>query len=181
MNNPHQKLARRAINHFLRHQQILKPPADLPPDIRQQKAGAFVSLHQINGCLRGCIGTFLPTKKNLAEEIIANAVAAATQDPRFPPVRLEELPDLDISVDALAKPKIIKKHYQLTDPPPPILNPKKYGLIVSVPDGRKGLLLPDIPGVNSAKNQIKICYQKAGISFQEAVNLSIFTVTRHQS
>lgn len=123
------------------------------------------------GVLRGCIGTFLPTKKNVAEEIMHNSIAAATQDPRFPPVTEKELPNLVYSVDILSKPKLAKKEN---------LNPKKYGLIVVTKDGRRGLLLPDIPGVKTAEEQIQICKRKAGIGPNETITYQVFTVERHK-
>jgi len=136
-----------------------------------RRAGVFVSLHLKNGSLRGCIGTFVPTKKNIALEIIANAVSSATQDPRFPPVTEEELEKLIYSVDILSASKTISKD-KLSDP-------KKYGLIVSSQDGRRGLLLPNLPGINTIEEQIKICRMKAGINPWEPVSYHIFTVERH--
>lgn len=179
MKNPYLELAHQAIQNFLKTGKPLRTPPSLPEVMITRRAATFVSLHQKDGSLRGCIGTYLPTKPNIAEEIIANAIAAATKDPRFPPVTSKELPRLEISVDVLTPPKLIKNNYYLDQTPPKILDPKKYGLIASTNDGRRGLLLPGIPGVDSSKKQLQICYQKAGIAFQEPTALSIFSVERY--
>lgn len=171
MNDPYVKLAKSTIENYVKAGKVISPPANLPVEIVSKKAGVFVSIHKKDGSLRGCIGTFLPTKENIAQEIIANAIAAATQDPRFPPITEDELPQLVYSVDVLSKPKLVPNTYPL--------NPKKYGLIVSTPDGRRGLLLPDIPGVKTAREQIEICKRKAGIFPEEKVKLQIFIVKRH--
>lgn len=121
--------------------------------------------------LRGCIGTFLPTTENIAAEIVRNAIASATGDPRFLPVATEELPDLVYSVDILSTPK--------PTPWPYHLSPKKYGLIVSAPDGRRGLLLPNLPDVKTPEEQFQICCLKGGINLVEKVTLQCFTVERH--
>ncbi|MFC1790665.1 AmmeMemoRadiSam system protein A [Patescibacteria group bacterium] len=174
-------LARKAIRHYLKTKEALVVPADLPKTLLKQQAGVFVSLHhRTDHSLRGCIGTFLPVRGNLAEEIILNAIAAANKDPRFEPVSLEELSQLEISVDLLSSPRTVAKNWEAPQPFPPQLNPKKYGLIVSSPDGRKGLLLPDLPGVKTTQEQIKICRQKGGIATWERVKLEVFTVTRYQ-
>ena len=146
---------------------VISPPEEIP-DVMKDKAGVFVSIKK-DGELRGCIGTFAPTKENIAEEIIANAIAAATQDPRFSPIEEAELPDLKISVDVLTEPEKIASREEL--------NEKKYGVIVSA-EGKRGLLLPDIPGVNSVDEQIAICKRKAGIGENEPVELFRFEVKR---
>ena len=144
-------------------------PKDLPREMMDRKAGAFVSIHE-HGMLRGCIGTILPTRNNLAEEIMQNAISASTRDPRFSPIRPEELPDLDINVDVLGEPEPISS--------PDQLDVKKYGVIVTKGD-RRGLLLPDLPGVDTVKEQIAIAKEKAGISLEEEVELMRFEVVRH--
>ena len=101
--DPLVELARRAIEIYVRERRVIEPPSKLPPEL-SRRAGVFVSIKK-DGMLRGCIGTYLPTKENLAAEIIANAVKAATEDPRFPPVRPEELPRLKVSVDVLSPPE----------------------------------------------------------------------------
>lgn len=165
------KLAKDTIEAYIKTNKIPPLPKKLPEEMLKKKAGAFVSIHKKDGELRGCIGTFMPTKPNLALEIVTNAISSATQDPRFPPITKEELPDLVYSIDILSKPKTISNHKAI--------DPKKYGLIVSTEDGRRGLLLPDIPGVRTAEEQIAICRRKAGISPKEKVKFQIFSVERH--
>ena len=136
----------------------------------KQKAGVFVSIHK-SGELRGCIGTFEPQKANVAEETIANAISSATRDPRFFPITPDELKDLEYSVDVLTKPEPVKSQDQL--------DPKKYGVIVEC-GWRRGLLLPDLEGVDSVDYQIDICRQKAGIMPHEPVKLYRFEVKRYK-
>jgi len=171
MKDPYINLARKAVETYIKSSKIILPSKNLSPEMITRRAGVFVSLHKKNGSLRGCIGTFVPTKPNIAQEIIANAIAAATQDPRFPPITAKELPELTYSVDILSASKTVSNHK--------LLHPRKYGLIVSTPDGRRGLLLPDIPVVETTEQQIEICRLKAGISPNERVKLEIFTVERH--
>jgi AmmeMemoRadiSam system protein A len=163
-------LAKKTIETYIKTGKILPLPKNLPEKMTTQRTGTFVSIHKKDGSLRGCIGTFLPTKKNVAEEIIYNSISAATQDPRFPSVTEKELPNLVYSVDILSQPKPTKKEN---------LDPKKYGLIVATKDDRRGLLLPDIPGVKTVEEQIEICKRKAGIGLEEKIKLEIFTVERH--
>jgi len=164
-------LARKTIEEYLREKKIISPPQDIPKEF-QGKAGVFVSLHK-KGKLRGCIGTYLPTEENIAKEIIKNAISAATQDPRFPPVEVEELKDLEISVDILSKPELIRSTKEL--------DPKKYGVIVSK-GWQRGLLLPDLDGVNTIKEQLDIAKQKAGLwgVSDEELEIQRFTVTRYK-
>ncbi len=169
--DPYVKLAKETIETYIKTNKIPFLPKDLPPEMLKKRAGVFVSIHKKDGSLRSCIGTFLSTKPNLALEIVTNAISSATQDPRFSPITKEELPLLTYSVDILSQPKKATKKQ---------LNPKKYGLIVSSSDGRRGLLLPDIPEVETAKQQIEICCQKAGIEPKEKVDYQIFTVERHE-
>jgi hypothetical protein len=134
----------------------------------KERAGVFVSIHK-HGELRGCIGTFEPTRANVAEEVMTNALNSATRDPRFPPVAASELDDLDYSVDVLTQPEPVKDASQL--------DPKKYGVIVES-GFRRGLLLPDLEGVDSVEEQIAICRLKAGIPPREPVKLYRFQVRR---
>ena len=130
----------------------------------------FVSIKGSDGSLRGCIGTILPTTPSLGEEILTNAVAACSQDPRFLPVTSPELPGLRISVDVLSAPEPISS--------PEELDPRKYGVIVS--RGRaRGLLLPDLPGVDSVEEQLRIACAKAGLASPQGVQLARFTVERY--
>ena len=163
------KLARETIKNYIKHGKIITLPLDLPKEMINQKAGAFVSLKKY-GELRGCIGTFMPTQKNIAQEIIKNAISAAVDDPRFSPVNVSELEDLSISVDVLSVPEEIKDISQL--------DPKKYGVIVSS-GYKKGLLLPDLEGVDTAEEQVDITKRKAGIYPGEKVKLYRFEVKRH--
>ena len=163
------KLARASLESYILHRKRIPVPEGLPGEMTGERAGVFVSIHR-HGKLRGCIGTFLPTTGSVAEEIIRNAVSASTEDPRFDPITPEELPWLDISVDVLGTPEAVTSEKDL--------DPKKYGVIVS--SGRKrGLLLPDLDGVDTAEDQIAICRQKGGIGKQEKVSLQRFEVIRH--
>ncbi len=142
---------------------------DLPEEIFSQKAGAFVSIHK-DGALRGCIGTILPTCRCVADEIMQNAISAGTNDPRFPMIGENELDSLEMSVDVLDEPEPIDGPEQL--------DVKKYGVIVTC--GRKrGLLLPNLDGVDTVPQQIEIACQKAGIHDDEAYSLERFEVIRH--
>ena len=135
-----------------------------------QKAGAFVSIHK-NGDLRGCIGTILPTKSCVAEEIISNAVSASTRDPRFPPITADELDELEINVDVLCEPELITS----TD----MLDVKRYGVIVSQ-GYKRGLLLPDLEGVDTVEQQVQIAMMKGGITYDDDITLHRFEVIRHK-
>ena len=162
------KLAKEAVESYVREGSVLKP-SKLTPEMKG-KAGVFVSIHKF-GDLRGCIGTIEPTKSNVAEETIANAISSATRDPRFPPVAPDELGQLEYNVDVLSSPEPISSIREL--------DPKKYGAIVEA-GLRRGLLLPNLEGVDSAKQQVDICRQKAGIAAKEPVKLYRFEVKRYQ-
>jgi len=166
--SPLVKLAHEAIDAYVKEGRIMQPPPVLTPEMKE-KAGVFVSIHK-SGELRGCIGTFEPSRPSVAEEIIVNAISAAVRDPRFEPVQEEELKDLDISVDVLTPPEPIESKEQL--------NPKKYGAIVQR-GARRGLLLPDLEGVDTAEQQIDICRLKADIMPGEKVRLYRFEVKRY--
>jgi len=164
--HPVVKLAKKTVESYVREGKTPKP-RKLTPEMRE-RAGVFVSLHR-HGQLRGCIGTFEPAKDNVAEEIIANAISSSTGDPRFPPVTVSELDHMEYSVDILTKPEPVTDISQLDH--------KEYGVIVES-DWRKGLLLPDLEGVDSVEEQIAICRLKAGISADEPVRLYRFQVRR---
>jgi len=137
----------------------------------QRRAGVFVSLKK-HGELRGCIGTFAPTTDNIATEIIRNALAAANEDPRFVPVMPEELPEIEYSVDVLSDPVRV---YSLDE-----LDPKKFGVIVAK-GSRRGLLLPDLEGVDTVDYQLSIAKRKAAIDpYDEDVDIYRFTVERYK-
>ena len=148
-------------------------PDKLPPELSTEKSGVFVTLESGSGHkLRGCIGTYLPTKPNIAEEIIANAISAASEDYRFPPLKSKELDDLHITVSLLQKPEQVKSLKEL--------DVKKYGVIVKTKDGRSGLLLPDIDTVKTPEEQVAIAAQKGGIDLEEDnIYLFRFEVIKH--
>jgi len=162
-------LARATIEAYVRDGKVIRPAKELTPEM-EGRAGVFVSLHR-QGRLRGCIGTFSPTTTNVAEEVIQNAVSSATQDPRFYPVQAKELADLEINVDVLSAPEPVKDAAEL--------DPRRYGVIVSA-GRRRGLLLPDLEGVDTVDEQIDICRQKGGIAPDEPVQLQRFTVHRYR-
>ncbi len=163
------KLARNTIETYIRTGEIIDMPESLPQEMYSQKAGVFVSIKK-EGSLRGCIGTLAATCSSVAEEIICNAISASTKDPRFAPVETAELDRLTISVDVLGEMEKINS--------PALLDVKKYGVVVS--KGRKrGLLLPNLDGVDTVEEQIAIAKRKAGIGEWEAVSLERFEVVRH--
>lgn len=163
------QLARKSISHYLNTRQKMSQPTDLPGYLIDQRAGVFVSLKK-DYKLRGCIGTLFPTQDNIALEIIENSVSAATRDPRFSPLTFREVDFLSISVDILSSPEEIDDIS--------LLDPRKYGVIVSS-GCKKGLLLPNLEGVDSIEYQIDIAKQKAGIYPGEKVQLSRFEVKRY--
>ena len=162
-------LARASVESIVAQGTVLPLPTDAPEELTGRRAGAFVSLHK-HGQLRGCIGTIAPVRKSLAEEVIRNGVAAATEDPRFAPVRPEELPFLEYSVDVLGESEPVDNLEEL--------DPARYGVIVTR-GHRRGLLLPDLEGVDTVFDQIAIAKQKAGIRPDEQVHLERFEVVRH--
>jgi MEMO1 family protein len=162
------KLARETVESYIARGEI-PHPKNIPPEMRG-KAGVFVSLHK-NDELRGCIGTIEPGEDNIAQEIIKNAISAATGDPRFFPVTADELPELQYSVDVLTEPEPISSEKDL--------DPKRYGAIVES-GWRRGLLLPDLEGVDTIEKQIEICRMKAGIGSKEPVKLYRFEVKRYK-
>lgn len=165
------KLARLALETYVTTGRPLDLlPQNLPRELCRQAAGAFVSLHK-DGRLRGCIGTISPTQPNLALEIVANAVSAGTRDPRFPPVQIQELENLEYSVDVLSQPEPVES---LT-----ALDPKQYGIIVRC-GRRRGLLLPDLDGVDTVEQQLEIALQKGSIQPNEPYQMERFQVVRHQ-
>jgi AmmeMemoRadiSam system protein B/AmmeMemoRadiSam system protein A len=166
--SPLVRLARETVESYVK-QGSVPTPRSLAPEMKG-KAGVFVSIHKGKE-LRGCIGTIGPTEENIAQEIVQNAISAATRDPRFPPVSSSELPELNYNVDVLTEPEPIRGVDQL--------DPKKYGVIVEA-GWRRGLLLPDLEGVDSVDYQIEICRAKAGIGANEPVKLYRFEVKRYK-
>lgn len=163
-------LARRTVESYVTAGRKPDVPENLPAEMYEKRAGVFVSLKE-DGMLRGCIGTIEPVRSSIAEEIIANAVSAATRDPRFRPVRQEELDRIVYSVDVLGETEEISS--------PAELDVKRYGVIVSR-GGKRGLLLPNLEGVDTVDAQIAIARQKAGIpAGAKDVKLERFEVVRH--
>ena len=169
--------AEKVLNSYLKDQTLIEPD-DTFSSLKQMRAGCFVTLHKKNGNLRGCIGTFLPTEENIALEIRNNAIAAAIRDPRFNPVRYDELKDLILSVDILSEPELVKDYNESLDSGK--LDPKKYGVILEDSTRwKRGLLLPDLEGVDSIEYQINIAMRKAGIFQGEKFRVYRFTSTRY--
>ena len=166
------ELAKKTIDLYIRERKVFSPEKeDFPEEMFRLRAGAFVSIHE-KGDLRGCIGTIAPVRENLAEEIVSNAIAASTRDPRFYPIREEELPLLTIHVDVLGEAEPIRSTAEL--------DVKRYGVIVTK-GIRRGLLLPDLEGVDTVEYQVAIARQKAGIRENETgVQLERFEVVRHE-
>ena len=163
------RLAREAVEAYVLRREVLKVPANLPDEMLSTQAGAFVSIHE-HGDLRGCIGTIAPTRDCVAEEIIGNAISASTRDPRFPAITPDELPWLDINVDVLGEPEDIESEDDL--------DVKRYGVIVSC-GHRRGLLLPDLDGIDTPRQQVEIAMKKGGIHRFEKYKLQRFEVIRH--
>jgi AmmeMemoRadiSam system protein A len=163
-------LARGAVETFVLERRIIAPPPAASSPLLNQRSACFVSIKTTDRELRGCIGTVEPEKATLAEEIIANAINAATRDPRFPPVSPAELPSLRYSVDVLdqAEPARFED-----------LDPVVFGVIVMDHLGlRRGLLLPGIEGIKTAAEQVQIAARKAGIMPHESLRLFRFRARR---
>jgi AmmeMemoRadiSam system protein A len=167
----HVRLAREAVEHYAREGKPWMPDYPLPEELTSGEAGVFVSIHK-DGELRGCIGTIAPVQEDIAHEILRNAISASAEDPRFPPVAVTELKSLEYHVDVLESPEPIEGEDEL--------DPRIYGVIVTL-GYRRGLLLPDLPGVDTAAGQIAIAMRKAGIpsSKRSEVCLERFRVTRY--
>ena len=163
-------LARRAVETFVLEQRVIKPTPTLCSFLTEQSSACFVTIRTTSGELRGCIGTIEPERNSLAEEVIANAINAATRDPRFRPIADLELPSLRYSVDVLYPPEPAR----CVD-----LDPSTFGVIVVDRSGlRRGLLLPDIDGIETANQQVQIAARKAGIAPHEPLTLYRFRVQR---
>lgn len=176
--SPHVKLARLTLERYLSQrrlpsrEEVSKTLGESATrQLESQRRAAFVSLKTRDKNLRGCIGTIVPAYENLLREIMHNAVAAATEDPRFPPVRQEELEELVISVDVLSEPETVSSIDEL--------DPKRYGVIVAKGHAR-GVLLPDLEGVDTPQEQLSIAAQKAGIRSLEGATIYRFTVERYE-
>ena len=183
--NPYVLLAKQAVENYIKEGKIISVPGDLPEEFLKRKMGTFVTIMK-DGELRGCIGTYLPTRNNIAEEIIHNAIAAATEDYRFGPIQKEELPELSYTAYILSEPELVKDISEL--------NPKKFGIIIKtapiIPSGdvvfnghmstKSGLLLPDLEGVDTVEQQISIACQKGGIDpSKEKILIYRFTTEKY--
>lgn len=168
--DPYIALAKASLKNYLETGKRMKVPENIPSDMLTKRAGTFVSLHKF-GQLRGCIGTISPVQNSIAEEIIHNAVSAGMEDPRFPAVRISELKDLVVSVDVLSPPEPIQTMNEL--------DVRRYGVIVSS-GYRRGLLLPNLEGVDTVEEQVDIARRKAGIRKGEPIQLERFEVVRHE-
>ena len=181
-------LAKEAVEKYIKEKKVARPSIDLPKEFLEEKSGVFVTIEK-DGELRGCIGTYLSTKENIAEEVIYNAIAAATEDYRFGMVEERELPFLSYAVYILSVPEPVKDIKEL--------NPQKYGIIVKTlpilpskqsdvlfngsPSIKTGLLLPDLEGVDTIEKQIAIASQKAGINpLEEKIVIYRFTVEKYK-
>lgn len=168
--HPIVRLAKKTIEEFIRTRKKIAPDESELGELAGKKAGVFVCVKK-HGELRGCIGTIMPTKDSVARETIDNAISAATCDTRFLPVTPDELPDITYSVDVLTTPEPVSDLSEL--------DPKRYGVIVSA-KGRRGLLLPDLEGVDTVERQIQISMMKAGISEGEPISVERFEVIRYK-
>ena len=167
--DPYVSLARESLEYYVKNNKKMTRPRRLIKDLVNNKAGVFVSIHK-NNQLRGCIGTIGPTTKCIADEIIENSVSAGTRDPRFDSIHENELPYLQYKVDVLFPSEPIESMSQL--------DIEKYGVIVSH-NHKQGLLLPNIDGIDSIKEQVDIAKRKAGISDKESFKMERFEVIRH--
>jgi AmmeMemoRadiSam system protein A len=169
------KLARRAIElYVVEGRRPAPPPSEESSPDMQRQAGAFVTIRR-RGRLRGCIGTIRPVCDSVADEVIQNAISAATRDPRFPPLRRDELEELEVKVDVLGEPELVHDLDQL--------DPKRYGLIIQSTrhPSRRGLLLPDLEGIDTVEQQVyHTRYYKALITDpDEPVQMFRFEVKRY--
>lgn len=167
--SPPVKLARRALEHYVSTGEVIKDDGTLPVELSAERAGVFVSI-KMDGYLRGCIGTIEPYYDDITQEIIHNAISAGTRDPRFNPVTKDELEKLVYSVDVLKSPEPISSLEQL--------DIKRYGVIVKK-GRRRGLLLPNLEGIDTPEKQVSIALQKAGIGEDENYSMERFEVTRY--
>ncbi|MBU4338365.1 AmmeMemoRadiSam system protein A [Patescibacteria group bacterium] len=165
------RLAQKTTEEYIKNGKIIKILEGLPEEFYSRKSGVFVTIFKSDE-LRGCVGTYLPAKKNIGQEIIDNAISACSRDHRFLPIDKSDLPYLKYEVSILSSPQLvedIKKH-----------NPKRHGLIVRCADGRCGLLLPDLDKIDTIDEQFQIACQKGGINLEkDGPILYFFTVEKH--
>lgn len=170
MTNPYVVLAKKATETYVKEGKVLSLPKDLPKNFISKKAGVFVTIMKGNK-LRGCIGTYTPTKSNLADEIIHNAIAAASSDFRFDPIFVRELPELTYHVYVLEKPKPIKSIKEL--------DPKKYGVLIRSETGKSGLLLPDLDGIDTVEKQLRAVCMKCQVVPEKKVVICKFKAKKY--
>ncbi|MDR1043850.1 MAG: AmmeMemoRadiSam system protein A [Candidatus Adiutrix sp.] len=172
--HPFPRLARLTLEKHLAGRPVddsLLKEIEAPADLWRPRRACFVSIKTLGGGLRGCVGTVFPVQGDLAREIMANAISAATRDPRFPPLRPREMGEVSFSVDVLSPPEPVDS--------PAELNPACWGVIVSRGEQR-GLLLPDLEGVETVDQQLAIAARKAGLSSLKGVSLQRFSVDRYR-
>ena len=176
--NPLVNLAKQAVENYVKEGKIIEVSGDFPKEFLIKRAGVFVSINtkykilNTKYSLRGCVGTYLPTRKNIVEEIIHNAIAAATEDFRFGPIQKDELPELSYAVYILSEPELVRDIKSL--------DPRKYGIIVKAKQ-KAGLLLPNLEGIDTIEKQISLAHQKVGIdAVREEFIIYRFTVEKFQ-
>jgi AmmeMemoRadiSam system protein A len=169
--DPYVQLAQLAVKEYVINQRIIPVPPNTPAELLTRKAGVFVTLLK-GKQLRGCIGTFLPTKENVSQEIITNAIAACSRDPRFMPIEFSEFPTLSYEVSLLQEPQPLTDFNQH--------DPQKHGLIVRAPDGRSGLLLPGLEDIDLTEKQLALACQKGGLDpHRDSLECFHFTTEKH--
>jgi AmmeMemoRadiSam system protein A len=171
-NHPYVVLARRTVERFLNYEPPPSGGAEIDPreELWNIRRACFVSIKTAGGDLRGCIGTIAPMRPSLDMEIIGNAISSSTRDPRFPPMQKDELDEVVFSVDVLGEPEKVRSRAEL--------DPKKWGVIVSQ-GMRRGVLLPDLEGVDSVETQLEIASRKAGIYDTDGISIERFSVDRY--
>jgi AmmeMemoRadiSam system protein A len=163
-------LARNAVEAYVSERRVIEPLLSTQTSLLNQPSACFVTIKTLGRELRGCIGTVEPEKSTLAEEVIANAIKAATRDPRFQPVSAKELSSLQYSVDVLGSPESAR----FDD-----LDPSIFGVVVVDHTGlRRGLLLPNIESIETAEHQVRVAAMKAGIKPDEPLRLYRFRTHR---
>ena len=164
-------LARKVVEAYISKGEKINPADYKITGVDVEQAGVFVSIKLKNGDLRGCIGTIFPTTQTVEQEVFENAISASTKDPRFRPIAPTELGNLVFSVDVMQKPEPVSDVSEL--------DPDKYGIIVKSNDGRQGLLLPSLEGVDTVEEQMAITKRKAGIPMNEPVQVFRFRADRY--
>jgi len=167
-------LVKKIVEAYIKEEKIIKAEDNLIKEFSEKKAGVFITIEK-NKNLRGCIGTYLPTKNNIIEEIIQNTISAATEDYRFGPIQEDELPFLSYTVSILEKPELIKNRKEL--------NPKEYGIIIKTLNypPKSALLLPDLEGIDTIEKQISITCQKGNIDqLKEEIIIYKFRIKKYE-